>query len=300
MTGEGGRGSSHISLFYCCGFFFFFFKKILRVLDVINWVVGICDGKERKREKSVKKGWYLWAVRRAVWENWEIDGECWITWRLLYKAGLKPDRNSLTNLGSISWITYCGAVQIYVVEISVLYGFCFINRKLLEGLWEILRCFGYSLASLRSIFSLCYFGFLLLHGVGNWALFSCIVHYMIFILQLIFFFLLSCRKAFYDYFFFWWSEFFTRWFSVRILWIGCFVGNTVSISLILWNKKRKKKHFSKEILNICYSDRSKGERLGRCCVLPFTRPMFPLFWWGITSFQRSSTCTDSFERATYS
>lgn len=138
------------------------------------------------REKSVKKGWYSWPVRRAAWANWEIDGECWITARLLYKAGLKPERNSLTNLGSISQITYCGVVQIYVVEISVLYVLFILNRKLPERLWAILGCFGYSLVPLHSIFNLCYFGFLLLHGVGNWALFSCMVHNMIFIQQFFF------------------------------------------------------------------------------------------------------------------
>lgn len=75
--------------------------------------------------------------------------------------------------------------------------------------------------------------------------------------------------------FFWWSEFFTRLFSVRIWCMGCFVGNTVSILLILWKNKTKKKHFRKYILNICYSDRSQAERLGRCCILPFTRSILP-------------------------
>lgn len=130
-TDDKKKKSGRISLFYRCGFFKNL-SLVLTVLDVIHSVVGFSDGKERRREKGVKKGWYLWAVRRAVWEYWEIDGECWITWRLLYKARLKPDRNSLTNLGSISEITYCGAVQIYVVEISVQYLLCFINRKLLE------------------------------------------------------------------------------------------------------------------------------------------------------------------------
>jgi len=120
----------------------------------------LCESSEKLRESAEShEGYYI----RQVWNQ----------------AGT----NSLINFGSLSEISYCGAVQMYVVEMSVLYLPYFIKRKLLEGLWEILRCFGYTLVSLHSIFSLCFFGFSLLYGVCNWALLSCIVHYVILILQ---------------------------------------------------------------------------------------------------------------------
>lgn len=86
----------------------------------------------------------------------------------------------------------------------------------------------------------------------------------------------------------------SRLFSVTIWCMGCFVAITVSIVLIIWNKKRRKKHFRKYILGIYSSDKSEGERLGRCCILPFTRSILPLCWWDIISFQRT-TCMESFE-----
>lgn len=139
-------------------------------VELLEFVI-VKEGRERRvwRKDGICE---LWGV--LPWEIWET-GECWITWRLLHKAGLQSDRSSLINLGILSEITNCRAVQIYVVEISVLYVLCFLKRQLTEELWEFSDFFGCNLASFYKVF----LRFLELHGVGNWALFSCIVHFMI-------------------------------------------------------------------------------------------------------------------------
>lgn len=50
--------------------------------------------------------------------------------------------------------------------------------------------------------------------------------------------------------------------------MGCFVDKRFIDPM---KQKEKEKHFRKYILNVCCSDRSKGERLGIGWFLPFTR-----------------------------
>lgn len=181
-----------------------------------------------------------------------------------------------------------------MVEVSDLY-LCFISRKLLERLWEILACFGCTLASLRSVFRLCYFGFSLLHQVGKCSfdgLFIIWIHSAIYP-----FFLSRRKKTFFIDFLMLWFFFLTRCFSVFSelrVW---------AVLLLIWEavccdpmeQTKKKKHLRKYILNTCHSCRSEGLKDWDGAVFCHLSDQYSLL--SAKTFWRSGVWMQSFEKA---